>query len=187
VNKKEIPLAQQILFSAERFWKTACVLSLKMQSPYGRETEHGQWIQPRAAMQILALELYLKTISQIENNEYSRQHDLVKLFQTLSVESQKSIRRKYDLAILEDKNFKQLVRAIENEAGKKIKLDFFSQLKEMRKGFEEFRYIFDNDSQKGTMAVAYLRNALVDRIDEIGDDIHKQVEQKWVDPALKQR
>ncbi|GAA6173217.1 hypothetical protein NBRC116592_28870 [Colwellia sp. KU-HH00111] len=165
-----------ILLSAERFWQSGIIVNMEF-----NKTMNGQLFPAQAMLGILAIELYLKVISQIESGNFKRTHDLKPLFKNLTEESQKSIKSNYELKVREDVGLKQTAKAIEKASGAKVKLDFFTQLNEMRHGFVEFRYQFEGNA-KGIMAINHLRNALKNRIDELGN-LNQKLVRHWANSA----
>jgi hypothetical protein len=87
---------------------------------------------PLVVMEALAVELYLKCLSQIERSGYRHGHDLRLLFDDLSAESRASIRRHYD----------EIQGTLDWEP---VTLD--EALDRSADAFIEFRYVYETKGQ----------------------------------------
>jgi len=109
------------------------------------------------------LELFLKILLHLEQNQWPLHHDCRGLFDDLSEQSQDSIKASYD-ARLAERAAKDA--QIERLVGFKLRHTFAEALADSATAFESFRYPYEGRAQKSFMG-AYLAEAAKKRIVEL--------------------
>jgi hypothetical protein len=117
-------------------------------------------LSPIITLSSITLEIYLKCIFNLENNKNSNdEHNLLRIFKSLKIETQKAIEDYYNSYLANDR----LAKKAKEELGIPFDLNIYSVLKEISNSFEKWRYPYEH-GQKGYPGVYNIINATQDYI-----------------------
>jgi len=142
INKFPKPIwnPKDIFNSAESFYKSANIIALEFS-----KTSDFSLISPILTIDSLAIELYFKSIYILENSKNSNeQHNLLRLFNSLSANTKTKINECYNQFMSVDK---QLIFLSKELKGAPFNLDIVSVLSEISNAFIEWRYIYEGNTK----------------------------------------